>query len=424
MQEHYFPLLIRPEALQREKEHLQGFAGEVAWITRFGAQPLNTDFAIRPTSETIVNWYLQHSLLKSPKQLPLKISQWANVLRWEAKSCLPFVRSREFLWQEGHSSFATQAEAEAETEQMIGIYAKVYSELLAVPLISGIKSKKETFAGAVQTRTLECLVPAAGKAIQACTAHHLGQNFSRMFNLSLEGLECEFPFQNSWGITTRAIGVALMVHSDNVGIVLPPAVAPIQVSIIPCGLKSANAANSIFNAQIMHKCNQMHALLTEIGVRSEVDDAEEETAGFKFNKQEFNGIPLRIEVGPKELHESAPLTVCKRTELTRTQIQSIQEVPEMLQQIQREIYNRASRELSTLIEGPATSFEELESIVVLKKHFALFHWCQKQECEEAISQRVKGKVICIPIEQQQESNRKCLNCQQEASVTALFGNSF
>jgi prolyl-tRNA synthetase len=413
---------MREQELKKEKEHLKGFAPEVAWITRYGTQSLKNDYAIRPTSEIIVNWYLKNSLLKSTKQLPLKISQWANVLRWEGDSSFPFVRTREFLWQEGHSSFKTQAEALQETEQIMDIYSKLYRELLAVPFIRGIKSKKETFAGALQTKTLECLISPVGKAIQACTAHHLGQNFSRMFQLSLEGLEGEFPYQNSWGITTRAIGVALMVHSDNVGVVLPPSIAPVQVSIIPCGFKRAE---NDLHAKIIQKCKQLHAEFTEIGIRSEVDDASEETPGFKFNKQEFNGIPLRIEIGPNELPPNALLTASKRTELKRIKIKSPIQVPQVLQEIQLEIYQKACKELATLVEGPAENLQDLQSIVSEKKHFALFEWCEQEHCEEAIGERVKGKIICIPNDYQtRNSNRKCLICKKEATVTGLFGNSF
>eukprot|EP00475_Leptophrys_vorax_P031188 TRINITY_DN4716_c0_g1_i1.p1 TRINITY_DN4716_c0_g1~~TRINITY_DN4716_c0_g1_i1.p1 ORF type:complete len:619 (-),score=173.39 TRINITY_DN4716_c0_g1_i1:551-2260(-) len=254
----YFPLFVSWSALNREKDHIEGFAPEVAWVTRAGNSELQEPIAIRPTSETIM--YTSFSKwIRSHRDLPLQINQWSNVVRWEFKNPTPFIRSREFLWQEGHSAFSTKLEAEKEVYQILDIYARVYEDLLAVPVTKGIKTEKEKFAGALFTTTIECFVPAAGKGVQAATSHCLGQNFAHMFDITFENQEgkTEHCWQNSWGLSTRSLGVMVMVHGDDKGLVMPPKVAPVQVIMVPIFFKDSKNIEGEMNKQVEHLCDQL-----------------------------------------------------------------------------------------------------------------------------------------------------------------------
>lgn len=300
----YFPIFVSKAALEREKDHIADFAPEVAWVTKSGSTDLAEHIAIRPTSETAM-YPAYARWIQSHRDLPLKMNQWNNVVRWEFKHPQPFLRTREFLWQEGHSAFATKAEAEEEVYAILDRYAAIYKEILAVPVIKGRKTEKEKFAGADFTTTIEAFISASGRAIQAATSHHLGQNFSKMFEIEFEDpvtQEKKHVFQNSWGVTTRTIGVLTMVHGDNMGLVLPPRVALYQVVIVPCGV-TANLAKEE-EAKLYEKCIEIEKTLKEAGVRAHYDDRDNYSPGWKFNYWELKGVPIRIELGPKDLAQN------------------------------------------------------------------------------------------------------------------------
>jgi bifunctional glutamyl/prolyl-tRNA synthetase len=297
----YFPLFVSKAALEREKDHIEDFAPEVAWVTKSGQSDLAEPIAIRPTSETVM-YPAYGRWIQSHRDLPMKLNQWNNVVRWEFKHPQPFLRTREFLWQEGHTAYANSKDAAAEVYQILDLYADVYSKLLAVPVIKGRKTEKEKFAGADWTTTIEAFISASGRGIQAATSHHLGQNFSKMFNIEFEDPETnkkEHVWQNSWGLTTRTIGILTMVHGDNTGLVLPPRVACYQVVIVPCGITATLSKED--EAALYAKCKQYEKGLAEAGVRVFGDYRENYSPGWKFNHWELKGVPLRVEIGPKDL---------------------------------------------------------------------------------------------------------------------------
>jgi len=301
----YFPMFVSEARLNAEKDHVEGFAPEVAWVTKSGDGELNEPIAIRPTSETIMypafkNWIHSH------RDLPLKLNQWNNVVRWEFKHPTPFLRTREFLWQEGHTAHASCAEADAEVMTILGFYAAVYEELLAVPVIQGKKTEKEKFAGGYYTTTVEAFIPTTGRAIQGATSHNLGQNFGKMFNIQYESStgNKEIPWQNSWGLTTRTIGVMVMVHSDDKGLVLPPRIAPLQVVIVPISYKETDSDKQ---AKI---ASGIVESLTQAGIRVHVDDRANYNPGWKYNYWELKGVPLRLELGPKDVEKRQIRVVC------------------------------------------------------------------------------------------------------------------
>src|SRR3989344_2683209 len=291
----YFPLLIPKSNLMKEQEHIKGFTPEVAWVTKSGNTVLKEPLAIRPTSETI--FYPAYSKwIRSWRDLPLRLNQWANIVRWEFKNPVPFIRSREFLWQEGHSAFETKQEAEEEVKKIQDFYEKTYKEILAIPVIKGKKTDKEKFAGADYTLTIETFLP-SGKSAQSATSHLLGQNFAKAFNITYldKSEKKQYVWQTSWGISTRSIGIAIMMHSDNKGLVLSPKVSETQVIIIPIFDKENKK-------EISTKVKEMEAKLKKENIRVKVDDSDSKP-GFKFNEWEMKGIPLRIEIGPKDLQK-------------------------------------------------------------------------------------------------------------------------
>jgi len=303
----YFPLFISKKALETEKDHIEGFAPEVAWVTKSGNTDLKEPIAVRPTSETIMypsfkNW------IKSHRDLPLKINQWCNVVRWEFKHPIPFLRGREFLWQEGHTAFASKEEAEEEVQQILDIYRRTYEELCAVPVTKGKKSDLEKFAGGFYTTTCEVFVPSTGRSIQAATSHCLGQNFSKMFDINFIDKDDKKKkvWQNSWGLSTRSIGALIMIHSDDQGLVLAPKIAPIQVVIIPIFNKDYDWNEAILiGKQIMKS-------LSDLDIRVKLDDTDHNTPGYKYNYWELKGVPIRIEIGINDVKEKKINTKKKR----------------------------------------------------------------------------------------------------------------
>jgi bifunctional glutamyl/prolyl-tRNA synthetase len=286
----YFPIFVSKAALEREKDHIADFAPEVAWVTKSGQTDLAEPIAIRPTSETVM--YPSYARwIQSYRDLPMKLNQWNNVVRWEFKHPQPFLRTREFLWQEGHTAFAKYEEAEEEVYQILDLYADVYKKLLAVPMIKGKKTEKEKFAGADWTTTIEAFISASGRGIQAATSHHLGQNFSKMFEIVYEDPETsqkKFVYQNSWGLTTRTIGILTMVHGDNTGLVLPPRVAFYQVVIVPCGITTSLSKED--EAKLYEKCKFYETALKQADLRVHVDLRDNYSPGWKFNYWELKGF--------------------------------------------------------------------------------------------------------------------------------------
>jgi prolyl-tRNA synthetase len=296
VQNTYFPLFVSERALNTEKDHVEGFAPEVAWVTKSGSSDLSEPIAIRPTSETIMYPFFA-KWIRSHRDLPLEINQWCNVVRWEFKDATPFLRSREFLWQEGHTAHTSYEEAQKRVLSILELYKQVYEDLLAVPVIKGQKTEIEKFAGGYHTTTVEAYINGSGRAIQGATSHNLGQNFGKMFKIYYEDDQGEraIPWQTSWGLTTRTIGVTVMAHGDNKGLVLPPRVAPIQVIIMPITMKNVDYS------ELLNYAEEIKSILKRKEVRADVDSRQNYTPGWKFNHWEQKGVPIRVEVGPRDL---------------------------------------------------------------------------------------------------------------------------
>jgi len=437
----YFPIFVTEAALQREKDHIEDFAPEVAWVTRSGNTELEKPIAIRPTSETAM-YPAYAKRVQSHRDLPIRLNQWCNVVRWEFKHPQPFLRTREFLWQEGHSAFATYPEAEKEVYEILEHYAAVYEELLAIPVVRGKKTEKEKFAGGDYTTTVEAYIPASGRAIQGATSHHLGQNFSKMFDISFEDPnkagEKAFAYQNSWGITTRTIGVLVMVHGDDKGLVLPPRVAEVQVVIVACGITAKSSADE--RANIRSKCEEYKQKLEEVGVRCEFDDRDNYSPGWKFNHWELKGVPVRLEVGPKDLKSAVCKLVVRRDgEKLMCEEASVQaEVLRLMEKIQQDMYDSASEGLGNnmvvahnwddfckyldegkLIQAPFCGDKDAEASI--KKNSA------RDQDVDSNAPSMGAKSLCIPLKplKQLQPGTKCISGNgKEATCYCLFGRSY
>lgn len=444
----YFPMLVSQKVLEREKDHIEGFSPEVAWVTRAGSSDLEEPVAIRPTSETVMYPYYA-KWIKSHRDLPLKLNQWNNVVRWEFKHPQPFLRTREFLWQEGHTAHLTKAEADKEVREILDLYRRVYEELLAVPVIPGIKSEKEKFAGALYTTTIEGFVPSSGRGIQAATSHCLGQNFSRpeMFNIMVEdpndpsGQGKTFAWQNSWGLSTRTIGVMTMVHGDNQGLVLPPRVASIQAVVVPCGVTAKTSDED--RAKINNACDDLAKSLIDGGIRARADLREGYTPGYKFNDWEQKGVPLRLEIGPNDLAKQQTLSVRRDTgaKIPVALADLATTIPKMLETIQSDMFQRALAEYNAHVKE-VTRWEDFVPTLD-SKCIAVIPWCEREACEDDIKERsgraaepqderapsAGAKSLAIPFEQERWSpikpgETKCVACGQEAKRWTMFGRSY
>ncbi len=418
----YFPLFIPESLLSKEAAHIEGFAPEVAWVESGGHSPLNERLAVRPTSETIIceayaKW------IRSYKDLPLRLNQWCNVVRWEFKHCTPFLRSREFLWQEGHTVFATQEEAVEETYKILDLYEKVFRDLFAVPVIKGKKSEAEKFAGAVYTLSIEAFLP-NGKAIQGGTSHHLGQNFSKAFNISFidEKQQQKFAYQNSWGFTTRSIGVMILMHSDDKGLVLPPRVASTQIVIVPILFEASHAA-------VMKEAQKVQKQLAQKGFSVHLDDRDEYTPGWKFNEWEMKGIPLRLELGPKDLEKKQVTAVRRDTgEKKAIPLRKIDpEVSSLLENIQKSLLEKAEKHLHSSIvtlDSLKGSLKEAEKHLSAGK-LIFAPWCGLAACEEKFKEKTGAKSLNSPFEQPvMKKEQPCFACGQKAAVWFYFGRSY
>lgn len=437
----YFPIFVSHSALEREKTHIADFAPEVAWVTKSGQSELAEPIAIRPTSETVM--YPAYSKwIQSHRDLPLRLNQWCNVVRWEFKHPQPFLRTREFLWQEGHTAFATRAEAEEEVFTILELYARIYEELLAIPVVRGRKTEKEKFAGGDFTTTVEAYISASGRAIQGGTSHHLGQNFSKMFDITIEDPETQeksFVHQNSWGLTTRTIGVMTMVHGDNTGLVLPPRVACIQVVVVPCGI-TASLQDSDRKA-LYAKCDELVKALTDAGVRTRGDYRDNYSPGWKFNHWELKGVPIRVEIGPRDMKENQFVAVRRDTGTKQTLAMNdaVTKLKEILENIQSSLYDKAKKDLDEHLVV-TESWDDFCNLLD-KKKIIQAPFCGEIPCEDKIKKdsardavveegapAMGAKGLCIPFKQPVElkPDQKCVHpdCNGKAKYYTLFGRSY
>lgn len=422
----YFPLFIPEKQLTAEKDHIEGFALEVAWVTHSGDTPLNEKLAVRPTSETVM-YPIYSKWIRSYRDLPLRLNQWCNVVRWEFKNCVPFLRSREFLWQEGHTVHRRKEEADQEVSDILELYRATYEDLLAVPVIKGVKTEKEKFAGALYTTTCEAFIPTSGKAIQAATSHCLGQNFAKMFNITYENEDgkSELPWQNSWGITTRSIGIMIMTHGDNKGLILPPKVAPIQVVVIPIYKKGND------NDRIKQYCLDLSENLKTYGIRCRYDNRENHNPGFLFSEWEMKGVPFQFRIGMKEVEEQTIYVVRRDGLKYCIDSSDIIIFSREIQKFHESLLVKARHELkSHTVE--ATNWEDFVEELD-DGNIVLAPWCENKECEEDIKTRsmVDGKKegsaksLCIPYSQPHlEEGTKCVKCDSPAKTWCLFGRSY
>jgi prolyl-tRNA synthetase len=439
VEEAYFPMLVSKAALEKEKAHVENFTPEVAWIKECGGKPLEEPVAIRPTSETIIYPYFA-KWIRSYRDLPVKINQWCNVLRWETTQTTPFIRSREFLWQEGHTVHLTREDADKEVMAILEFYRLVYEEVLAVPVLMGRKSKKETFAGADYTTTVEAFIPETGRAIQGATSHSLGTNFSRMFKVVVEDPSSpgtHIPlFQNSWGISTRSIGVCIMTHSDNKGLVLPPRVAPVQAVIVPCGVskKTSEEERGLLDKYIQ----RVEASIRKEGVRVKSDLSTNVSPGHKFNHWESMGVPVRVEVGPRDMKEERVSVVWRLNGERKTL--GIEGVGQGILKELRAIHNEMYAGARTRMESRIVHVREMKEVFreLNEKRLVLFSWCGDVECEDSIKEATTerdssggvvamgAKSICIPFDTRgvKDSGGKCIKCPGASKGLALFGRSY
>lgn len=416
----YFPLFIPESFIMKEAEHVEGFAPELAWIERKHDQ--DERVAIRPTSETIM--YDSYSRwIRSHRDLPLRINQWCNVVRWEASDVKIFLRSREFLWQEGHCAYANKEMCERETKQIIQEYKKVSEDLLAVPGIIGLKSKHETFAGAEYTYTIESFMP-DGKALQAGTSHYLGQGFAKAFNITYMGedKESHHVYQNSWGFSTRMLGSMVMLHSDNKGLVLPPKAAPIQVVIVPI----TNKKKPEVSEQVLTRTREVSQQLKDKGIRVELDEREGYSPGFKYSDWELKGVPLRIELGPRDLENNQCIVVKRNTaEKITMSLEELQtRVPLLLEQIHEELLSKGREHIdNNLVE--VSSYEELKEAIAQRK-IAIAHHCGEGESEEQIKADLGGVTTrCRPLgEDKPDEGAVCVHTGKPAKYKILFSKNY
>ena len=409
----YLPVLIPESLLNKEQDHVEGFAPEVAWVTMGGQEVLEERLCIRPTSETMFST-LYSKWAKSWRDLPMVYNQWCNVLRWE-KETRPFLRSREFLWQEGHTVHSTPQEAKERTIQMLNIYADVIENLLAIPTIKGKKTEKEKFAGAEDTYTVETLMH-DGRALQAGTSHYFGQNFSKPFNIKFQNKEGkeEYAYQTSWGISTRLIGATIMAHGDNRGLKLPPKVAPIQAVIVPIAMQKQ---------EVKEKVEKLSKLLGE-KYRIECDTRESYTPGYKFNEWEMKGVPVRIEIGPRDIEKGECIFVRRDTfEKITVKLEEIEtKLGEVLENIQENMYNECKKNMEkrTSIAENLTEFVEK---INTNQGFIETMWCGKQECEDKIKELTGAHSRCMPFNQKQIGN-KCVCCGAPAKIFMIWGRQY
>ena len=408
-----FPLLIPESLLEKEKDHVEGFAPEVAWVTEAGGEKLEERLCVRPTSETIITT-MYSKWLSSWRDLPFVYNQWCNVLRWE-KETRPFLRSREFLWQEGHTIHETEQEAKERTLKMLEIYVSVCEDFLAFPVLQGLKNKKEKFAGADETYTMEAMTY-DGKALQSGTSHYFGQNFTKPFEVKFQNREgkLEYAYQTSWGISTRLIGAIIMAHGDNRGLKLPPKVAPIQVEVIPIAMHKEGVEDAV---------SKVYERLKD-KFRVEADFRKQVSPGVKFNDCEMRGIPIRLEMGPRDIENNECVLVRRDTsEKITTKLDNLEEtISKLLDDIQNNMYAICKKRMGDKTKD-AHTLEEFEAIINKEQGFIRAMWCGNAECEAKIKELTAAKSRCMPFEQEKIDD-KCVCCGKPASKLVIWGRQY
>jgi prolyl-tRNA synthetase len=413
----YFPLLIPLSLLEKEKEHVAGFSPELAIVTIGGGEKLKDPLVVRPTSETIM-YEMYKQWVHSWRDLPVLINQWNNCVRWEKRTYL-FLRTTEFLWQEGHTVHATEDDAMKMVLQALDWYRQVYEDYFAMPVVLGRKSDTEKFAGGKLTYTVEALMP-DGKALQAATSHNLGQNFSKVFDIQFQNKEgtMEYAWQTSWGLSTRSLGGLFLTHGDDNGLTLPPKIAPIQVVIMPIRRSGVN------DKELMAYSAEMKEALANGGVRSKLDNREEPSIGRRFNEWEVKGVPLRFEIGPKEL-ESRTVTIARRDTGEKTTVsreQMLVTTEKLLKDIQSALFAKATKFLKENTKK-ADSYAEFKNIMSTTRGFIRAFWCEDAGCEAGIKEETKATTRCLPLDAKEEHG-KCIHCGKPAAYRWLFAQAY
>jgi prolyl-tRNA synthetase len=414
----YFPLFIPKHYLEREKEHVEGFSPECAWVTIGGGEELEEPLAIRPTSEAIIcpmfaKW------VSSWRDLPVLVNQWANIVRWE-KVTRPFLRTTEFLWQEGHTLHATEAEAEEETLKMLHVYKSFSEEMLAMAVVHGRKTESEKFAGALRTYSIEALM-GDGRALQAGTSHNLGQHFSKAYGIEYldANQQRALPWSTSWGSSTRMVGGLIMTHGDDSGLLLPPSVAPYQVVIVPIPPRKGD-----WNEAVLPKAREVAAALRGAGLRVHLDDRDTQQPGFKYADWEMRGVPLRLEIGPKDIEKDQCVLVRRdnreKSFVPLAGLPSV--VRERLDVLQRDLLERARRFVADNTTR-CGSYDEFKQVMADTRGFLVAGWCTRAECEAALKAETKATIRCIPLEGEPSAGA-CIRCGQASPREVYFAQAY
>ena len=407
------PMLIPESLLQKEKDHVEGFAPECAWVTMGGSEELPERLCIRPTSETLFCDHWSH-VVHSWRDLPMKYNQWCSVLRWE-KTTRPFLRGREFLWQEGHTLHATAEEAIEETEQMLEVYADCLENLLAMPVVRGNKTDKEKFAGAERTYTVECMMH-DHKALQSGTSHYFGDGFAKAFGIAFSDKEnkLQTPHETSWGMSTRTIGGLIMTHGDNNGLVLPPHVAPIQVIIVPVAQHKEG---------VLEKAGELYDTLKAAGIRVKMDDSDN-SLGWKCAQWEMKGVPVRLEIGPRDMENNQCVAVRRdnREKVTINIDQLAASVSEVLEQVQQGLFDKAKKNLDEHTKECET-LEDVKTFIETEGGFAKTKWCGDLQCELDMKEKAGVSSRCMPLKQS-GTKGKCVCCGKECTTDILWGVAY
>lgn len=395
----YFPLFIPVGFFQKEAEHVEGFAPELAIVTHAGGQDLEEPFAVRPTSETVIG-HMWANWIKSYRDLPQLLNQWGNVVRWELRP-RPFLRTTEFLWQEGHTAHATQEEAEEETHRMMGVYATLFREFAAIPGWEGKKTESEKFAGAVYTISYEAMMR-DGKSLQSCTSHYLGQNFARAFEIKFQDkdLEAKHVHTTSWGFSTRSVGAVVMAHGDDKGLIMPPRLAPIQIVVVPIYKQDTRE-------QVVPAAESLTARLKSAGLRVHLDDRDQHSPGFKFNEWELKGVPYRIELGPRDVEAGTAVLASRLGGKETVGLGSLSSlIPARLESFHQALYQRALefRDAHTFVVDDYQAFQ-----AKVEEGFVKAFHCGEKECEKQIKEETKATTRCVPFDEP-EASGKCIRC--------------
>ena len=425
----YFPLFITEDQLEKESDIIEGFDPEVAWVTHAGEKELEEKVAIRFSSESVIAPYMSEEI-RSHRDLPMRLNQWANVVRWEATDTRPFLRTREFLWQEGHTAHETEEEADDETMLRLDQYREVIEDHLAIPSILGYKPEHDKFPGAKYTTTIETLMP-DGKSIQSGTSHQLGQHFAEAFDITYEDKNSDeqTAWTTSWGLSTRTIGALIMAHGDDDGLRLPPSVAPIQVVVVPIFQEDNKE-------EVMDYAEEVSEELEEQGIRVEFDYREHRTPGYKFNEHELKGVPLRVEVGPNEMEDDAVTTVRRDNgdkEMGTNREEFIQSAEGILDDIQASMYNELEEYQQENIRE-ADSKNEILATIGKSRGYVKTRWCGKEECEAEIKDEVAAEIVVLPLQEdskpatiqasEEQISGDCAICGEEAKRWAYFAKNY